>query len=1071
MMRFAWCVCVVSAAAVAFGETVVTSPDVFEVAISGDVTIAPVTVEVTAEPADLPTPVFHFDATRSDDWTFDAQKTTVSKIPSLVGDHYLTASEGVADWQIGNGSKSSPLYLASVEELGGKPAISFGDAVNTLRSLWFDPVDAGEDGTVTNILRNIGTVVAVHRMLEDNANTFLGGGFVMGSAWGATDTTCRGNNWSRDTSSGLGSAYWSPMFYGYRGPMGGNWAFHDGLKTDPTAAGFSGKWEVTIFQPKEAKWEANGIGFTVVPSMAYNRGGGQWAELYVFDTVVDEDVLQRLNAYLQRKWFGDEKTGYNGAAHIGRLRSNMETHTSAGATNVVDVSTGMTLTIDRLSGGRGFGAKLLKRGAGALKVIEAANFGGDIELEAGRLDLTTKAVPLTRDELPSGLSYAFDASDRDSMTLEDDGKYLRRWRNGTTCTVKSGSTIYARAMGNADARRPEVLPDALGAGLNVLDFGRYNTANTTDEAKVLDFVYSSDGTTFTAFNPQSVYTVVAVMGAQRSGGNIVAKDNASTFSRHQSMVDWMADSSFTAEILRTAETKPSYANVYPITNSCVMINGTVVDSQKGYETPGYQVVGIRTSAQSIQYIGGTSVRRGGLRLGELLIWQRPLTDEEIRDAQAYLTKKWFKRDLAGYHSAGHALADARSVVAAGPSEIYVPAGTTARVEALTADATVVKTGAGTLEVGPFGSTGAGSLKLVEGTVRAVAAQDVVTDASAPAAGASMHLDASDAKSVYYKPGTATYEVQGWYDKANNNTAYNYDGNRSPICNTSATGPKLNGLPIMDLMPDETKRALYFGKSLDGIRAAFVVWKPADGGCILGCQSKRDANGYRLDFCRASGGKELIIYNQGADVVRRGQLFVNGVQPPGLLENYIPESEFQLMELYPATASHASALGLDRGDYRGSCQYAEIILYERELSDREKVATRNYLMKKWFNADPEKLPPAQTAVLPGNLAFADGTALTVTRRDDGMVEPIASVSGTLSFGRNLTLNLVGFDPERDLGKKFVIAHAAEYAGLDDLKAATVTGLEIPTGCTLKFRATADGDLVMKLAPDGTLLLVR
>ena len=108
--------------------------------------------------------------------------------------------------------------------------------------------------------------------------------------------------------------------------------------------------------------------------------------------------------------------------------------------------------------------------------------------------------------------------------------------------------------------------------------------------------------------------------------------------------------------------------------------------------------------------------------------------------------------------------------------------------------------------------------------------------------------------------------------------------------------------------------------------------------------------------------------------------------------------------------------------------AEVVLYERELSEREKVATRNYLMKKWLGKSEdelEDLPPAEPTAL-GNLAFADGTALTVTRGDDGTVEPIANVSGTLSFGRNLTLNLAGFDPERDLGTRFVIAVNQPFA---------------------------------------------
>ena len=194
--------------------------------------------------------------------------------------------------------------------------------------------------------------------------------------------------------------------------------------------------------------------------------------------------------------------------------------------------------------------------------------------------------------------------------------------------MKSGTAIYARAAGNNAAKRPWLVRNALGTGLHTIDFGKYNTANTTDDARYLDFTYSADGETFTAFNLPSVFTVVAVVGAQRSGGNILGGtgNNANIFARHQSNVDWMTDDGFTKPLLRTTAVKPGYANIYPITNSCVMIDGTVIDSQKGYDSPGFQVVALRVSAQGVKYIGGNGTRNGGLCISELLIWQRLLSE-------------------------------------------------------------------------------------------------------------------------------------------------------------------------------------------------------------------------------------------------------------------------------------------------------------------------------------------------------------------------------------------------------------------------------------------------------------
>ena len=1066
-----------------WADTVVDSPSAFEIARdaqSGKIVIAPSTVSVVGEPAGLPTPLFHFDATRTNDWTFNAARTQVTKIPSLVGDRYLASSLGNGDAaQLGNGSISAALWMPSVEALGGLPAIDLG-AKNSTRGLFFDPID--NDGSIditytrVNVMTGMGTVVAVHRPLPNVTMPLFGGGFIKGSPWGASDTTCWKYNWKRDTSSGLREVYWQPVLYGYRGPLSGSWMYHDGVKTDPTISGYTGDWEISIFQPTEAKWQASGIGLAAIPSYAYERGGSQWAELYIFGEVVDEEILERLNVYLMAKWFGvRQTTGFNGVSSVGRVRVYRSDYTGNGATNVVSVAAGETLKIDRLSGGRGAGARLEKEGAGTLKVLDAAHFGGDIVLKGGTLDLSVRPVS-TLENLPAGLSYRFDASDTASMTLEeeDDVEYVRRWANETTNIVKSGTAIYARAAGNNAAKRPWLVRDALGIGLHTLDFGKYNTANTTDDARYLDFTYSADGETFTAFTLPSVFTVVAVVGAQRSGGNILGGtgNNANIFARHESEVDWIKDADFAKPLLRTAVVKPGYANIYPITNSCVMIDGTVINSQKGYDSPGFQVVALRVSAQGVRYIGGNGTRNGGLCLSELLIWQRPLLETEIRDAEAYLTKKWFGRDLAGYRSAGHTLPEARTVVADGESNIYVPDGQTVRVEGVKANAPLRKTGGGTLEVGPFGGAGESSLTVVEGAVKPVAALDVVTDASAPAQGASLHLDAADEKSFYLKPGTTGGEVWCWYDKMHRNAAYMMTSGRNPV--RLSSGATLNGVPVVDCQPDDTKRGLYFARGLDGIRAAFVVWQPLEGGPILGSQSARDYNSTAIDFMRHANGKGLIIYNQGANPVRNGKIYTNGVLVAVAATDLQPPETFQLTELYPASAAHASALGYDRGSVCGNARFAEIILYERELSEREKVATRNYLMQKWFpGSQLQTLPDAEPAVLPGSLSYGAGAAFRVDIDGEGQNEPLA-VSGTLTFAAGTVVEVTGLSNTDNPSKaKLTIARAAAYAGLENLERATilVDGVEVAGDGRPLFKVSPNGDLVMKFGVSGLVISFR
>ena len=1071
-----------------FAASLASSAAVFDVSVdtsSGTYRIPlSATAHIATEPSDLPAPVFHFDATRTNGWTFNASGTEVSKIPSLTGSRYLARSLGDGDSrQLYNGTINAAVWMPSVPELGGLPALDLG-AKDSGRALFFDPVANG--GTVdsdyepVNLMKNIGTVVAVHRPLPTASMSFLGGGFIKGSPQGPADTVSYGNTWYRDLSSKLAERYWQPVFYGYRGPLGGSAMYHNGLKTDPTLAGFTGEWEISVFQPKEAKWQASGIGLNFVPSKAYERGGSQWAELYVFDRVVDEAVLERLNAYLLAKWFGNVKRdGYNGYSSVGRVCVLHSGWTQNGGTNVVSVGEGETLKIDELAGGRGHGSAFEKEGEGTLKILDAAHFGGDIVLKGGKLDLSVRETP-DLENLPAGLSYRFDASDVGTMALEEENgvEYLRRWKNATENTVKAGTVIYARTAGDNAAKRPWLVRNALGPGLHTLDFGEYNTANTTDPeryaARCLDFVYTADNATYTAFNPQSVYTIVAVMGAQRSGGNIVSgSGNEHVFSRHETMVDWMKESDFTAQILREKAVDVGYLPIYPITNSCVMIDGVVVNPNKGYRTPGFQVVAIKTSAQSIKFIGGTSVRQGGLNLSELLVYQRPLEEEEIRDVQAYLAKKWFNRDLEGYSSQGNVLPRARSIVAEGASEICVPAGQTVRVESLTANAVVLKTGGGTLEVGPFSNGGSSSVKIADGAVKPVAAIGVAEGNASPAAGASLHLDAADPKSVYFVPGSETGAVWCWYDKSHRNTAYMMTAANQPVY--SANGATLNGIPVMDCCPDSTPRGLCLARPLNGVRAAFVVWHPFDGGSILGSCSKGGGNNYSIDFVRHSNTKSLILENTSTLPVRNGSIYADGKLVTVAAQNYVPAEGFQITELYPASGTHVSAIAQDRSTVTGAARFAEIILYERELSEREKVATRNYLAAKWFpGRELQPLPEEDDVVFKGSLVYGDGSVFSVSVGEGEVCEKVA-ISGTLGFEAGVSFAITGFSNVNDPAcAQLAIANASGYRGLENLENARVfaDGVELAGSARPLFKVSAgNNDLVMKFCPRGLLLEIR
>ena len=120
-----------------------------------------------------------------------------------------------------------------------------------------------------------------------------------------------------------------------------------------------------------------------------------------------------------------------------------------------------------------------------------------------------------------------------------------------------------------------------------------------------------------------------------------------------------------------------------------------------------------------------------------------------------------------------------------------------------------------------------------------------------------------------------------------------------------------------------------------------------------------------------------------------KMYTNGVAATATTLYPTNTTEYVVYEFHLPAGAHVSGLCQANnfptpGNYTGGGRYGEILLYERELTDREKVATRNYLMKKWLGTADEDLAPLpedHTEVMP-EMAFGD---LSVEDGDDFAVE--------------------------------------------------------------------------------------
>ncbi|MDD4025804.1 MAG: hypothetical protein PHN85_07780, partial [Kiritimatiellae bacterium] len=209
------------------------------------------------------------------------------------------------------------------------------------------------------------------------------------------------------------------------------------------------------------------------------------------------------------------------------------------------------------------------------------------------------------------------------------------------------------------------------------------------------------------------------------------------------------------------------------------------------------------------------------------------------------------------------------------------------------------------------------------------------------------------------------------DRANGLRLYHETAAYAPIFSTDA-GLTCNGLPVADFgaaaeehsQASSIRYALHFNRPLESVRAVYAVWRLKAGSCsfFMG-SSNADRCGVstdgRYDWHRGSlngGSVDAPLFgNNTAAAIKNGEILTNGVAF-AYTEKPV-DDEWRLMEVHTTKGVHISAFGTDRGTIRtGGMALGEVLVYERPLNAREKVATRNYLLKKWFGKSDEELAP-------------------------------------------------------------------------------------------------------------------
>ncbi len=210
-----------------------------------------------------------------------------------------------------------------------------------------------------------------------------------------------------------------------------------------------------------------------------------------------------------------------------------------------------------------------------------------------------------------GLVFWLDASKVGDLQLSGDS--VSRWND------RSGNGYYA------EQTEPALQPTYLRNGLNgkgTVDFG--DSVYGTLDHPWMQFCDAS-GADLNISNIRTVFWVAGMDAA--SNGFLLGDDNNYHFHRGTENQIWDGANGW------------AHAN---IRNGSTYLNGIEVDGTATVLPTDYSIISVVTAGnvEASTLTLDRTYRTGGIKLGELLIYERPLTDEERRSVEAYLYQKW-----------------------------------------------------------------------------------------------------------------------------------------------------------------------------------------------------------------------------------------------------------------------------------------------------------------------------------------------------------------------------------------------------------------------------------------------
>ncbi|HNX35355.1 MAG TPA: hypothetical protein PKM57_12050 [Kiritimatiellia bacterium] len=744
-------------------------------------------------------------------------------------------------------------------------------------------------------------------------------------------------------------------------------------------------------------------------------------------------------------------------------------------------------SVDRLAGK----GALTKSGSGALVIVNAGAFDGQIAVASGSLVLDPAQAA------PAGVPGVwFDASVTNSYTHETQnnnttypldviGKWADRRLNGFTASIEGYNTA-----GNFD--RPYVITNALN-GMPVISCGGYNYCPDFEFRRV-------------AFGTVNTYHAFLVFGSQRGGGHLLGLTGGN-WDFQRGVV------SNNAQV--TSASIPIWKSVgYPVWTNGVAVNGLTTGLNGGYQVLSIAIT--NATGHGVNALGMVNAwqNSGGQRYAEVLLYTNAVSDAERKANEAYLAAKW---GLGGFTAPLVTVASNATLEVRGPYTLA----------ALRGVGTVIKTGAGALS---FGGTFDGVVQVQGGTVTVPPLPPPPTAAAVPTNGMLLWLDACATNRMTFDPNPG--EVYQWIDRRTNvnRFAWGYYTSQYPerswLQQTAA--PRGGSLCWVDFVTNPVYEASSFSKymkitldrdpatyvmdsyvgTLSGIRTGFVVLDSLRGG---GLPVGGNNNSINSSFTRDNSSLPTSpVWGSGTvAAVTNGTTRLDGERVDGRVTGF--SGGVQVLSFTTTGDTLFWFLGATRARLE---RLGELMFFSTVLSPADRGAVEAYLLNKWttktgagYRVPGERLAQAATVAagatldltgatgdefgtvsgaggvrvsafdaLPqidgsiGSLAMLGGEcAFTVVAQGATFVaQPAVTVTGALTVPSNGVVRVTFADCPKTMRLPLITYGSVTGSGLDAWTLETAGN--VPAGATLRLTGTPSG-AYLDITANGTVFLIR